>query len=188
MPGATPLGLRYPLQGETVDATSWQNLAEDIDTLMTQLDGLRDANLRPITASVTGSGGSAVTATGVDGVLTYNLESWDTANLANLGVNNDRLTLSTGIWFARANTSFLSGTGAITFTRTGLLLGGVLWQSMEMSTATSVTGNMVATGCLVVTVAGTILQQRVRWNGAGGPGTWSGGTLQVYKIRELADI
>ena len=63
MPGATPLGLRYPLQGETVDAASWQNLATDIDAQMTVIQGVRDKAFRPPTASVGNSGGNVLPVT-----------------------------------------------------------------------------------------------------------------------------
>ena len=106
MPGTTSLGIRYPFQNETVNQASWQNMANDIDGLLTQLGVLRDATVNPATAQIFGSGTSVTLATNVTGNLTFNFENWDTAGYANLGVNNDRFTVQPGVFYVAVN--FLS--------------------------------------------------------------------------------
>src|SRR6476646_479917 len=110
MPGTTPLGLRYPLQGETVDAASWQNLATDIDAQMTVIQGLRNKAFKPPTASIGNSGGNVLpvtTATGVAASFLFNVVNWDNAGLVNLAVNNDRITVGPGVWWVRFTASSL---------------------------------------------------------------------------------
>ncbi len=189
MPGTTPLGLRYPLQGETVNATSWQNLATDIDTLMTTVDGLRDRALQPATASIIGSFSATSLATATDGVYsTFVTVLWDTSGFANLGVNADRLTLSTGVYFARAQAT-LSGYTTMTYVRVGLLAQSRIW---AMQNADTIAGSGLhtanAAGIVVITTASSALQVRIRWAGTGGPANFINGALDVYKIRELADV
>lgn len=189
MPGATPLGLRYPLQGETVDATSWQNLANDIDGLMTTVDSLRDRSIKPATASIRGSFSGTAVATGVDSVYNnFNAVVWDNSSFANLGVNPDRLTLSTGVYYASAMGEITAYT-TLTFFRVGLLAGGRIWAMQHVDTlAVATFPQAQASGVVVITTPSTALQMRIRWNGTGGPATVVDGLLSVYKIRELADV
>lgn len=189
MPGATPLGLRFPLQGETVDATSWQNLANDIDALMTTVDGLRDRAIKPATAAIQGSFTGTAVATGVDSVYNdFTNVNWDNAGFANVGVNPDRLTLSTGVYYASALGSLTAYT-TLTFFRVGLLAGGRIWAMQHVDTLAAASFPAAqAAGVVVVTAPATALQMRIRWNGTGGPATVFDGLLSVYKIRELADV
>src|SRR5688572_1515078 len=100
MPGTTPLGLRYPYPWETVTAQSYQDLSEDIDAALDALDTMHTQRRVPAQAAVLqgGAGDSVPVSTFTN--LTWTIESYDTASLVNLGVNNDRMTLTAGIWFA----------------------------------------------------------------------------------------
>lgn len=188
MPGVTPLGLRFPLQGETVDSTSWQNLANDVDTLMTTVDGLRNRATKPATASIQGFAGTAL-ATGVDGVYAnFNFVEWDNAGFANLGVNPDRLTLSTGVYYASAQATLTTYTTMVFF-RVGLLAGARIWAMQHVDTlAAAALPTAIAAGVVIITAPATALQVRIRWNGTGGPASITNGLLSVYKVRELADV
>lgn len=188
MPGATPLGIRYPFQGETVTATSWQNTANDIDGLLTQLDVLRDTSVSKLTASI--SGGTAVTATGVVGtVATFTTENWDTGGYADLVANNDRLTITPGIYWTQCQANLTTVT-SITSARCGILIGTtVLWNAVTLDTQpASNSGSCNSTGIVVVSAPTNIVQIQVRWVGTGGPGNWVSCRLEAYKVRDLANV
>ncbi len=191
MPGMTSLGIRFPLQGETVDATSWQNMANDIDALMTSLDTIRDRATKPESAMIRDTIGSVTTtpASNTDGVLHFSQVSWDTSTFANLGANNDRLTLSTGVYYATA-TSDISAYTTMTQARIGLLTGSTLWAAQSIDTVSDGSLFLVASGVVVVTAAATALQVRCRWNGTGTAvfDAAGGNNLFVYKIREISDV
>lgn len=183
MPGTTPLGLRYPYPWETVTADSFQNLAEDIDTVLDGLDVLRLQARVPAQASVlqAGAGNNVTVAVGTG--LTWDTEVYDTAGLVNLGVNNDRFTLSTGLWFctAWANTS-----GGTTTTGTHLQfnVAGVLHTFHRIDNS-SITGKNISAQALIpITAAGTILQLVATWTGTGGPQVWTS-RMQAWKVRDL---
>ena len=189
MPGATSLGIHYPLQNETVDAASWQTMANDIDALLTSLDALRDVAVSRPAAKI--SGGSTIVAANTDSVMSgFSTESFDTGGYANLGVNNDRLTLPTGIFWCYTVAN-MSGATTLAMTRTGLLVGGTtIWamQQQDNYTAGHNPSSIRSSGLVVITVASTILQARIRWAGTGGPATFLSQELAAYKVRDLADV
>jgi hypothetical protein len=191
MPGSTSLGIHYPLQNETVNATSWQTMATDVDTLLSQLDVLRLKTTNPPTASISGPFSSPFTslATATDGTYAaFDTVNWDTAGMASLGVNPDRLTLQSGVWFARV-TAAISNYTTITYMRVGLLCGGTIW---SMQTTSTISNNPTllasASGIVVVTTPPLPLQMRIRWVGTGGPAHFIQGRMDVYKIRDISDV
>lgn len=189
MPGYTSLGIQYPLQNEVVDATSWQTMADDIDALLTSLDALRDVAVSRPTAAI--SGGSTGLAVNTDGVLSgFTVEDFDTGGYANLGVNNDRLTLPTGVFWCQAKAN-MTGATTIAMTRTGLLVGGTtIWAMQQQDTyaAGANPGNIRSSGIVVITSASTTLQARIRWSGTGGPATFLSQELAAYKVRDLGNV
>ena len=155
MPGATPLGLRYPFQGETVDATSWQNLATDIDGLMTTTQGLRTTAFHPPTASIGNSGGNVLpvtTASGGSALMLFNVVNWDNASLVNLVANNDRITVGPGIWWARTTVSLLDSWTTLTYMRAGIIDAlGNTWAFAQVDTvSTPAFAGAVTTNALIV--------------------------------------
>jgi hypothetical protein len=196
MPGVTPLGLRYPYQGETVDATSWQNLANDIDGLMTTVQGLRDKAFRPPTASIGNSGGNVLPVTTASGATTnmlYNVTNWDTGGLVNLGVNNDRITVGPGLWWVRSTVSLLDSWTTLTFMRVVISdTTATNWAAAQVDTVTTpAVAGAVTVNAVVVNRAATLgITSLVAWFGTGGPARWAQGTanLQVYRIREIGDV
>lgn len=191
MPGMTSLGIRYPFQNETVNATSWQTMATDVDTLLSQLDVLRIKTTNPLMASISGPFITPSTnlATATDGVYNvFSTVNFDTGGFANLGVNADRLTLSTGIYFARASATMTTYT-TVTYMRVGLLTGSTVWSMQTTATlATNPTLLGSASGLVVVTAPNTALQVRIRWVGTGGPAHFVQGRLDCYKIRDISNV
>jgi len=187
MPGTTSLGIRYPLQSEIVDATSWQDMADDIDALMTSLDALRDTAVTRPTARITG--GSTSVAVNTNVVLSgFNNVSWDNAGYANLGVDDDLLTVSSGIYWAYTKAN-MSGTTTFTMARISILVSGSVWAMQQQDDYSSTFASDIrSSGLFLVTAASATLQARARWAGTGGPATFSSQELAVYKVRDLADV
>jgi hypothetical protein len=192
MPGTTSLGLRYPLMGETVDATSWQNLANDIDALMTSIKTIRDKAFRTPTASIGVLGSAVNSASTVLVDQQFTIVHWDTNSMVNLGVNNDRITVPAGVWYVRFTCNSYTGTTTSTYSRVMVrdTLGNQ-WGSQ--STGSGITGGQgfgpfsVSTVILANQTVG--IKGSMQWTGTGGPAVWGGGCeLQVYRLREAADV
>lgn len=189
MPGSTSLGIPFPLQGETVDAASWQDMADAVDALLSQLDTLRDLATSKPSASI--SGGTVVTATGVNGTVTgFTDVDWDTGGYADLVTNPDRVTVPAGVYWAICEGS-LTGYTTTTVMRLSILADSVIWGANNIDILTGVGGIRSFTwgaGTVMVSAASNAIQVRTRWNGTGGPATTQSVTLRVYKIRDLADL
>jgi hypothetical protein len=183
MPGMTSLGLRYPYPWETVTAQSYQDLAEDIDGVLDGLDLLRTQARVPEMAIVQWSGAGTAVAQGVTTVLTYATEVVDTANLANLGVNNDRLTLSAGIWLVNCYCSITGGT-TNTGTQLQFHLNTVLHSFHRVDNSNFTSKEINGQTLIYVPIDGSILQVNAAWFGTGGPMTWLP-YLHAWKVREL---
>lgn len=183
MPGATPLGLRYPYPWETVTAQSYQDLAEDIDSVLDSLDLLHTSVRVPAQAAILHAGAGTSVTQAVTTNLTFDTESYDTASLANLGVNNDRLTLSSGIWFANG-WAFTTGGTTTSGTQLQLMLATALHTFHRIDNSSFTGKSINVQGLLHVPINGTILQMAGAWFGTGGPQTWFA-RLQVWKVREL---
>lgn len=183
MPGTTPLGLRYPLPWETVTAQSFQDLSEDIDAALDALDIIETQARVPQQASViNGAGGNSVPVN-VGTTLTYTIEEYDTGNLADLGVNNDRLTLSAGIWFVNGKASTSGGT-TTSGTHLQLHVATVLTAFHRIDNSTIVGKDIALQALIKIPVNGTIIQLIGIWTGTGGPQTWVA-QLQTWKVRAL---
>lgn len=187
MPGSTSLGIPYPLQGEVIDATDAQDMATAIDTLLTQLDTLRDlANLHPNAAM---SGGSVVTATGVNGTVTnYSAIDWDTASYCNLGTHPSSFEVPAGVYWAVAG-GFITGATTVNQKRLGILHNSVIWGAQSTDIVTSGNGTMcVSSGTVVATGATNTIEVRTFWSGTGGPATTQFVSFRIYQIRTLANV
>lgn len=135
MPGLTPnLNLRYPLYTEPVDgAGQIKNLADDINfALSTTQASLGPINARK-TAEVTATAAQANPNT-VATIMTYTSEIVDNDNMANLGVNNDRLTVQTnGLYLVQ--TTVLMPAAANGKRRLELLKNGTVMASQQRENA-----------------------------------------------------
>lgn len=189
MPGTTSLGIRYPFQGETVDQASWQNMAVDIDGLLSQLDVLRSTTTAPATASVFRASNSATLATTVTGNLTFDTENWDTAGYANLGVNNDRFTVQPGVFYVCVayNINTITTTTGI---QTLFLVGGAIWGGYTVGNigGTTTNTNVSTSGLIVAQAVNTTVQVQVRWNGTGGPAVFDLARFIIIKVRDLVNV
>lgn len=111
MPANTPRGYTYPLYGDTQDfPTQMQDYANDVDAdVQLLVNRIAAAYDRP-SVRIVGTG-NVVVAPNVNVTLTFTAEQYDNNNMADLGVNNQIITLnSSGIYLI---------TGAITYTANG---------------------------------------------------------------------
>jgi hypothetical protein len=178
----TSLGIRYPSPYDTVDATSWQNLASDVDGLLTALGTKRDAALKPSSARVLGPGTQTVPAT-TPTVVTYTIEEWDVGGIANLGVNNDRLTLTPGFWYVQGMIWY-DGITNPNHTEVDITLNTV--QVAQNRIGPIYSGYCMQAAILIpVTTAGDFVQMVAGWSGAGGPSTLIRATMDAIKLRNL---
>ena len=187
MPDATSLGIPYPLQGETVTAQSWEDLATAVDGLLTQLDTIRDLAAQFETAQI--SGGSVVAnSASTQTIANYSSVTWDTSSWVNLGAFPNQITVPPGLYFV-AGYSFISGGTTYNMARLQVMAAGVPWGVRTSDGAG--TSAMVVTsvfGFVMCTAATTAITLAARWQGTGGPATFSTSRLAVVKIRALADV
>lgn len=188
MPGTTSLGIRYPLQGEVITAQAYQDMADDIDALMSDLDVLRDYTTSRPSAAI--SGGSIATATGVNGtVAAYTTVVWDTGGYADLITNPNQLTVPSGIYWVVCEGT-LTGATTVTAKRVGVLHNSIVWGAQVVDTISG-TGNgsiSPASALVIATGLTNAIQVRAFWTGTGGPATTQSVDLRVYKVRELSDL
>lgn len=187
MPGYTSLGIPYPLMGEVVDASDFQDMSTYVDTLLSQLDALRDlAGTKPLAAM---SGGSVVTATGVNGtVANYSSIVFDNASYADLGVHPNSFLVPPGLYWASCG-GFLSGATTVAQKRLAILYNGFIWGGQSTDVLTSGNGTMsVASGTIVATAPTNTIEVRTFWSGTGGPATTQFVDFRIYQIRALADV
>ena len=113
MPQNTPRGYTYPLLSDVQNFPAQiQDLAQDIDADVEALDDAIQAAFNRDSARLSGPvGGTQAVASGAAGVtVTYSTEEYDNAGMANLGVNNDRLTIvNGGVYLIVAHVTFGPG-------------------------------------------------------------------------------
>jgi hypothetical protein len=174
MAGATTVqAFPYPFLNEAATPVSVQNLANQIDTRLTAKDTARSTAMRRDTARINRISGSISLAINTINNQTFDTESWDVGGLANLGVNNERITIvKTGLYYvhgsyigtAMANTATVieaainrNGTSFIKHKESLSDLGGAGTQDRYIQVA----------GVKSLT-AGDIIQLQAFWNGSGG--------------------
>lgn len=182
MPVTSNYGLRYPGPYDTVDATSWQNLATDIDTVMSTVEAKRLAAAKPPSARIFNDS-TQLLVQGVPATITFVTEDWDVGGLANLGVNNDRLTLGTGVWLVSAGMRFFGMTN-VNEVEVNITVNGVNYCQYRIGGlyAGAIPITQV-TGLVVATAPTDYVTMVAAWVGTGGPATALGGWLQALKIR-----
>jgi hypothetical protein len=182
MPVTDTFALRYPGPYDVVDATTWQNLATDIDSAMSTVDAKRATAVKPNSARVLNNSTQLLT-NGVLAILTFTAEDWDNGGLANLGVNNDRLTLGTGLWLVSGGLTFL-GMTVVTHVELHVMVNGVSYCQQRIGPLYNGAAPIVqVTGLLLATAATDYVTIQAGWSGTGGPATAFSGYLQATKMR-----
>lgn len=113
MPLNTPRGYPYPVYTDPADFTTQVgNFANAVDTDVENQATLISDALNYPSARVLATANQAV-AVNTDVRCTFATEEYDNDTMANLGVNNDRLTIVTpGIYLVTAEVNFLSNGNA----------------------------------------------------------------------------
>jgi hypothetical protein len=107
MPANTPRGYTYPLYGDLANpAVQIQDFAQDVDAdVALQVASINTALNRP--SAKVSSTTAQVFAPAVAQFVTWATENYDNAAMANLGVNNDRISFtSRGIYLVSVEINF----------------------------------------------------------------------------------
>src|SRR5688500_19387246 len=121
MPANTPRGYTYPLYGDLANPPAQiQDFAQDVDTDVEALVTRQTGALNRASVRVSATANQAITQNTIT-FLTWATEEYDNAAMANLGVNNDRLTFTeTGIYLVTAEVNFASNGNATVLGRSGI--------------------------------------------------------------------
>jgi hypothetical protein len=121
MSANTPRGYTYPEYGDPADFPSQiMDFATDVDTDVQNLVDRQTAALNRASARVSATANQNIPAN-VQTIVTWVTEEYDNALMANLGVNNDRLTFTeTGIYLVTAEINFTSNGNATVNGRNGV--------------------------------------------------------------------
>lgn len=113
MPANTPRGYTYQLYTDPANPpANLQDFATDVDTDVAALAARQAAALARASARVSATANQAIAANTLT-VVTWATEEYDNAAMANLGVNNDRLTFTeTGVYLVTAEVNFASNGNA----------------------------------------------------------------------------
>lgn len=107
MPQNTPRGYTYPLYSDPANFPAQiQDFATDVDTDVQAIVASTTAALNSKSARVSASADQLMVAN-TDTFLTFAVEEYDNGAMANLGVNNDRLTITeNGIYLVQLDCLF----------------------------------------------------------------------------------
>lgn len=113
MPANTPRGYSYPLYTDPANfPADMADFAGDVDTDVQALVNRQAAALARPSARVSATANQSILAN-TNTFATFATEEYDNAAMANLGVNNDRLTFTeTGIYLVTAEVNFSSNGNA----------------------------------------------------------------------------
>jgi hypothetical protein len=113
VPANTPRGYTYPVYGDPADFPAQVlDFATDVDTDVAALVARQTAALNRPSARVSETANQNIAAN-TNVFATFATEEYDNAAMANLGVNNDRLTFTeTGIYLVTAEVNFSSNGNA----------------------------------------------------------------------------
>lgn len=166
MPGATPVfGIRYPVMGDPITTTVFQDEATDIEAAVASVDALATARLnRPYVVVF----GSFTAVIAVETVVTWTGEGRDTDNMFTLGAPTVLTVNTPGVYLVTANMDSPFAT-TITAVRTSLLRNGVVQYAQSKRSQNNGIGADTLLSGLISCAAGDTLQVRFLWTGTGGP-------------------
>lgn len=127
MPQNTPRGYTYPVYGDLANPPAQiEDFARDVDTdVAAQVARITGALNRP-SARVSATANQAIAAN-TNVFATFAVEEYDNAAMANLGVNNDRITFtSTGVYLVTAEVNWAPNGNATVGGREMQLIGNLL--------------------------------------------------------------
>lgn len=182
MPSTPNFAIPYPCSGDNIDCGVFEDFTTAVQNALLSVDvSVEEANNRPA-ASISMSASQNINVGAATNVQ-FGSELYDNDNMANLGVNNDRLTVvTTGMYMV---TGFTLGNGGSVTTLTSEAValsrnGTILYRKKNSSDDNRSMGNTV-TG-LINCTAGDILRLVYLWTGTGGPMSLGFGTLSARLV------
>lgn len=165
MPANTPRGYTYPTYGDVANPPAQiQDMAQDIDTDVAGLVARTTAALNRPSARISETANQLIAAN-TNTFLTFSVEEYDNGGMANLGVNNDRLTFpETGIYQVTAEVNFSSNGNATVNGRSMIFAPNLQPEKGHQSSrgAQSMDTEMSSTMLYQVVTAGDFIRVRVR--------------------------
>lgn len=184
MPGLTPNEFfPYPYMGETVNATSWQNLATAIDAALASVALVATDAKKPPTAIVRESvGGTAITVATNTNILFNSNTFVDPTSMHSTSVNTDQVILpEAGIYLVRGSITLGSPT-TLTLMRAAITLNGVqVFARQDSPKNVNQSWTTDCNGVVISMAAGDILRLVARWGGTG-TATTVGSQMHVTRI------
>jgi hypothetical protein len=183
MPATTPVyGITYPCGGDTIDPGVLATFANSIDAALAQgAAELAQVTGRPNAQVIRFLPAQAVVLNTVT-TMTYVDETYDNDGMADLAVNNDRLTVQTsGAYFIRGRVNAGSAT---TMTSVAVILtvnGAERGRSKTRPLTTEDFGE-VELSMPMNLVAGDIIRMQTLWTGSGGPSDYAVSILSASFI------
>jgi hypothetical protein len=167
MPANTPRGYTYPLYTDPAPAdfpAAMADFAGDVDADVAALVARQTAALNRASARVSETANQSI-ASVTNTFATYSVEEYDNAAMANLGVNNDRLTFTeTGIYLVTAEVNF-SSNGNATVNNRSMRFVANLFGSLNGDTrrgAQNMDTEMTITTLYKVNTVGDFIRVQVR--------------------------
>lgn len=173
MPGSTPVyGIVYPCGDDTIDTSVFQTFADSLDAALVTGQAELDAATQKPSAQVYQSGTVAISiASGTDTTATFTTEVFDNDGMADLAVNNDRLTIQTGGVYWVAISIQVSGFTTLS-SMTGIIQRNGVDFYRYKSRNLAIAGDAFANFAMPMDLfPSDTLILRARWTGTGGPGS-----------------
>lgn len=165
MPASTPRGYSYPLYSDPADFPSAaQTFATQVDTDVQTLVDRQTAALARPSVRVSETASQSIAAN-TNTFLTFSVEEYDNAAMANLGVNNDRITFTEdGIYLVTAEVNFASNGNATVNGRSGIFVPNLSSNKGHQSLrgAQSMDTEMTLTILYQVVTVGDFIRVQVR--------------------------
>lgn len=174
-------GLRYPDLPELAKPDALRVFAEDADTATTKTDALRTNGLHRPRARVWRAAGSQnITKNTWTQLTGMDTELYDTDNMGNLGVNNDRLTVNTpGLYLfvatSQGNTGGAAmGAGRMAIAKNAATIGSADFINQPSYVAQAASSYQFRCFAVYLMAATDVVKIWAFWNGApAGPAPWS---------------
>lgn len=171
MPATPNYGIVYPCGGSQIGCDIFGEFTQSVQEALNTLDAAQAQAQNMPSASIRRNSGNSPLTISVATSIQFDQESWDNDGMANLAVNNDRLTVQTpGVYMVSFN-----GQQSGTFTTlqsqaASIAVNGVTQYRKKQGSTTNRNFPTQVFG-LVDCAAGDIIQAQWLWTGTGGPDT-----------------
>lgn len=180
MPSTPNWNIPYPCSGDNIDCTVFEDFTQAIQDAITAVDAL-SVQVRNRPAAAIDNSFNTIPV-GVSTNVQFALEDFDNANMVNLAVNNDRITITVdGMYLVNANLYLTPPSTTVTSNAVAITRNGTVLYRKKSSSDTNDFTAMTLAG-LVPCVAGDILRLSALWTGTGGPAATFIGRLSAQFV------